>query len=228
MAKTFFPTDGTNLTGFSADRKKFGMAALDSVDGLSQKNARMWQIIALVSLSSFFIALGILIYAVNLPKTVPVIVTVDSEGHANYAGKVDKSLYGRQAVPENAKYYQMKRLIKDMFTIVVDKDAQQEYIAEANSIVQKGAVQQLDLFFRENNPFKNFGEYVQSVEIQQPLRQTDKTYFINFAVTRKSPNGYAIFIENYTALVNIEFYESVPESNPLGIYITNFDIKLKK
>ena len=122
----------------------------------------------------------------------------------------------------------MKRLIKDMFTIVVDKNAQQEYIAEANSIVQKGAVQQLDLFFRENNPFKNFGEYVQSVEIQQPLRQTDKTYFINFAVTRKSPNGYAIFIENYTALVNIEFYESVPESNPLGIYITNFDIKLKK
>lgn len=55
MAKTFFPTDGTNLTSFSADRKKSGMMALDSVDGLSQKNARMWQIIALVSLSSFFI-----------------------------------------------------------------------------------------------------------------------------------------------------------------------------
>jgi len=88
--------------------------------------------LSLYSLSSFFIALGILIYAVNLPKTVPVIVTVDSEGHANYAGKVDKSLYGKQAVPENAKYYQMKRLIKDMFTIVVDKNAQQEYIASYN------------------------------------------------------------------------------------------------
>lgn len=228
MAKIFFPTDGTNLTDFSADRKKSGMAALDSVDGLSQKNARMWQIIALVSLSSFFIALGIIIYAVNLPKTVPVIVTVDSEGHANYVGKVDKSLYGKQAVPENAKYYQMKRLLKDMFTIVIDKNAQQDYISEANSIVQKGAVQQLDLFFRENNPFKDFGEYVQSVEIQQPLKQTEKTYFINFEVTRKNSNGYAIRAEEYTALINIDFYESVPESNPLGIYITNFDIKPKK
>ena len=49
MAKTFFPTDGTNLTGFSKDRKKSGMAALDSVEGLSQKNARMWQIIALLN-----------------------------------------------------------------------------------------------------------------------------------------------------------------------------------
>lgn len=227
MAKTFFPADGTNLTGFSKDRKKSGMAALDSVDGLSQKNARMWQIIALVSLSSFFISLGILVYAVNLPKTVPVIVTVDSEGHANYIGKVDKSLYGRQAIPENAKYYQMKKLIKNMYTIVIDENAQQDYIAEASAIVQDGAVQQLDIFFRQNNPFTDFGEYVQSVDIQQPLRQTDKTYFINFNVIRKNPNGYTIFSEEYTALINLDFYESVPESNPLGIYITNFDIKLK-
>ena len=65
----------------SSDSKKkrgvdeaFTMA--DTIAGMSQKNARMWQIIALVSLSSFFISLGILIYAVNLPKTIPVIVTV--------------------------------------------------------------------------------------------------------------------------------------------------------
>lgn len=228
MAKTFFPADGTNLTGFSKDRKKSGMAALDSVDGLSQKNARMWQIIALVSLSSFFISLGILAYAVNLPKTVPIIVTVDSEGHANYVGKVDKSLYGRQAIPETAKTRPMKDLIKYMFTKYIDKDAQQNNINLANSIVQSGAVAQLDIFFRENNPFIDFGEYVQSVEIQDALKQTDKTYFINFEVTRKSLNGYVIYSQEYTALMNIDFYESVPESNPMGIYITNFDIKLKK
>ena len=204
------------------------MAALDSVDGLAQKNARMWQIIALVSLSSFFISLGLLGYAVNLPSTIPVIVTVDGEGHANYVGKVDKSLYGRQAIPENAKYYQMKNLIKNMFTKYIDRDAQQNCVDLAFSIVQAGAVQQLDLFFRENNPFKDYGKYVQNVEIQQPLRQTDKTYFINFEVTRKTPDGYTIYSQPYTALVNIDFFESVPESNPLGIYITNFDIKIKK
>ena len=115
-----------------------------------------------------------------------------------------------------------------MYTIVIDKNAQQEYIAEANSIVQRGAVQQLDLFFRQNNPFENFGEYVQSVEIQQPLKQTDKTYFVNFEVLRKNPDGYAIYSEDYTALINIDFFENVPESNPIGIYITNFDIKVKK
>ena len=227
MAKIFFPTDGTNLTGFSKDRKKSGMAALDSVEGLSQKNARMWQIIALVSLSSFFISLGILAYAITLPKTVPVIVTIDSEGNANYVGKVDKSLYGRQAIPENAKTRPMKDLIKYMFTKYIDKEAQQNNINLAYSIVQAGAVAQLDLFLMENNPYKDFGDYVQSVKIQDALKQTDKTYFINFEVTRKSLNGYVIYSQEYTALMNIDFYESVPESNPTGIYITNFDIKLK-
>lgn len=77
---------------------------------------------------------------------------------------------------------------------------------------------------RENNPFTDFGEYVQSVEIQQPLRQTENTYFINFDVTRKNPGGYTIYSEQYT---NIDFYESVPESNPLGIYITNFDCRAR-
>ena len=115
-----------------------------------------------------------------------------------------------------------------MFTKYIDRDAQQNCVDLAFSIVQAGAVQQLDLFFRENNPFKDYGKYVQNVEIQQPLRQTDKTYFINFEVTRKTPDGYTIYSQPYTALVNIDFFESVPESNPLGIYITNFDIKIKK
>ena len=87
-----------------------------------------------------FLCIGLFAYAVNLPKMVPVVVTVDGEGRANYVGKVDKSLYGNTAIPESAKYYQMKRLIRDMFTKLIDANAQQSYIAEASAIVQKGAV----------------------------------------------------------------------------------------
>ena len=228
MSQTYFPTPGTNLTGFSEDRKKNGMRALDSVDGLAQKNARMWQIISLVSLSSFFIALGVLIYAVNLPKTIPVIVTVDSTtGKAEYVGKIDKSLYGKEAIPEIAKIYQMKELITKMYTKYIDRSAQQVYIDEAYALVQKGAVGLLDNFFRQNNPYQDFGKYVQTVDIQEPLKQTDKTYFVNFTVVKKHLEGYILSEEEYTALINLDFYDSVPESNVLGIYIVNFDITKK-
>lgn len=227
MPQFFFPPQGTNLTSFSEDKKKKGMAALDSVEGILQKRVRTLVLSNFAWMVASFLCIGLLVYAVNLPKMIPVVVTVDIDGRANYVGKVDKSLYGNTTIPESAKCYQMKRLIRDMFTKLIDADAQRSCIAEANSIVQRGAVRQLDSFYRENNPFEKFGEFTQSVEIEQPLRQTDKTYFLNFTVTRKTPDGYPLFSENYTALINIEFYASIPESNPLGIFITNFDIKKK-
>jgi type IV secretion system protein VirB5 len=88
MPQSFYVPEGANGTAFTQDDHNLEMA--DTIDGLAQKNARLWQIIALVSLSSFFVALGILIYAVTLPETVPVVVTVNPEGEAAYVGKIDK------------------------------------------------------------------------------------------------------------------------------------------
>jgi type IV secretion system protein VirB5 len=76
-----------------------------------------------------FIALGVLIYAVTLPKTVPVVVTVNTEGEAAYAGKIAKPAYGKTAVPDIAKEYQIKRLISKMHQWAADTEAQQLCIA---------------------------------------------------------------------------------------------------
>jgi hypothetical protein len=78
MPQSFYVPEGANGTAFTRDDHNLERA--DTIDGLAQKNARIWQIIAL----------GILIYAVILPKTVPVAVTVNPEGEAAYIGKIDK------------------------------------------------------------------------------------------------------------------------------------------
>jgi type IV secretion system protein VirB5 len=222
MPQSFYVPEGSNGTAFTQDDHNLEMA--DTVDGLAQKNARMWQLIALVSLSSFFIALGVLIYAVTLPKTVPVVVTVNPEGEAAYVGKIDKSAYGKTAIPDIAKEYQIKRLLSKMHQWVADKEAQQLYIAEAQSIVQSSAVRQLDLFFRSNNPFADFGNKTRSVSIEPPLKQTDKTYIVYFTTVEKHRSGYEGKRIRWSALVNLDQYEPGIE-NPLGLYITNFDIK---
>jgi type IV secretory pathway TrbF-like protein len=223
MAVSYFAPDGDNSTRFNQDLK--GLYQTDTINGLAQKNARMWQIIALCSLSSFFISLFICGYAVSLPKTVPVIVTVSPEGQAVYAGKVDRSLYGSETIPETAKEYLIKKLLTNMYTWVIDRDAQQMFIVDANAIVQSGAVRQLDLFFRSNNPFTYLGDRTRAVSIEPPLKQTEKTYIVYFTATQKNRNGYTIHSARYSALVNIDLFESTVK-NPLGIYITNFDIKL--
>jgi type IV secretion system protein VirB5 len=222
MPQSFYVSEGSNGTAFTQDDHNLEMA--DTIDGLAQKNARTWQIIALVSLSSFVIALGILVYAVTLPKTVPVVVTVNPEGEAVYAGKIDKSAYGKTAVPDIAKEYQIKRLLTKMHQWVADKEAQQLYIAEAQSIVQSNAVRQLDLFFRSNNPFADFGNKTRSVSIEPPLKQTEKTYIVYFTTVEKHRSGYEGKRIRWSALINLDQYEPSIE-NPLGLYITNFDIK---
>ena len=236
--KTFFSDGDAAPTPFNSQTKKNSpknsdgynkemVAAADTIQGLSQKNARMWQIIALVSLSSFFISLFICFYAVRLPKTVPVIVTVDTNGTATYVGRVEKSNWGKTSIPEQHKTSQVKKLISNMNTWVIDKYAQNSYIRECENIGQGNASNQLDVFFQENNPFNYLGIYTQTVKMDEPLKQTDRTYVIYYDVMRFS-NGYESQRKRYSALVTLDYFEVTEETkdlNPLGVYITSFDIK---
>jgi type IV secretory pathway TrbF-like protein len=107
---------------------------------------------------------------------------------------------------------------------VIDKEAQQAYISEATALVQGAAVRELDSFFRSNNPFTHIGDKTRSVTLESPLKQTDKTWIVYFTTTEKSRSGYETKKTRWSALVNLELYQPSIE-NPLGIYITNFDIK---
>lgn len=233
--KIFFSDGDASPTPFNALNKKQNgkdinremIAAADTIQGLSQKNARMWQIIALVSLSSFFISLGILIYAVSLPKTIPVIVTVDTNGNATYVGKVDKANWGKSNIPEHHKTYQVQKLISNMYTWVIDGTAQQSYIRECEYICQGAALNQLDAFFRENNPFEWLGARTQAVKMDFPLKQTSNTYVIYYDVLTYA-QGHLMQTRRFSALVTLGYYEVTEETknlNPLGVYVTSFDIQ---
>lgn len=237
--KTFFSDGDASPTPFNALGKKGRggsgkpgynqemVAAADTIQGLSQKNARMWQIIALVSLSSFFISLAICFYAVRLPKTVPVIVTVDTNGNATYVGKVDKAYWGKSNIPEHHKTYQVQKLISNMYTWVIDGNAQQTYIKECENICQGSALNQLDAFFRENNPFDWLGVRTQAVKMDLPLKQTSNTYVVYYDVLTYQ-QGRLMQTKRFSALVTLGYYEVTDETknlNPLGVYITSFDIQ---
>lgn len=227
--KTFFPENTPTHTPFNAkeDEKNDAITMADTIAAMSQKNARMWQIIALVSLSSFFISLGVLIYSINLPKTIPVIVTVDSNGNASYVGKVDQNYWGKTKIPEHHKTSQIKKLITNMHTWVIDRNAQRNYIDVAASICQGTAVTQLNTFFSNNNPFDWIGIKTKTVNLQEPMKQTDNTYVIYFDVITFS-GGVKEKTEKFSALLTLDTYEVTEETkdeNPLGLYITSFDIK---
>jgi len=188
------------------------------------KTARMWQILALSFLGALFLSIIICAYSVTRPATVPVIVTVNDEGYANYVGKIDKSYWGAGAIPENAKTFQIKRLVGNMNTWVIDKRAQQGYIKECESICQGQAIDLLNTFFLENNPFSWIGIRTRTVDIEEPMKQTERTYVVYYNVTTFD-KGMEMERRRYSMLVTLDFFKGVPETNPLGIYISSFDIK---
>jgi type IV secretory pathway TrbF-like protein len=187
MHSSYFAPEGSNATAFRTGPDNMEIA--NTFNGLQRKNARMWQIIALASLSSFLISLGILGYAVSLPKEIPVIVAVDTEGKSTYVGRVDKKYTGSHSVPDAAKTYVMKRLLHGMHTWLMDSEAQQALITETQHLVQGGAIKQLDLFYRGNNPFDRLGELSRSVSIEPPLKQTANTWIVHFTTTERSRIG---------------------------------------
>ena len=239
MIKSFFPGGGPTHTPFNAQkgstsnknnkRSKAGdaLTMADTIAGMSQKNARMWQIIALVSLSSFFIALVMLIYTITLPKTIPVIVTVDSVGNATYVGKVDQSYRSYGEIPEQHKTSQIKKFISNIHTWVIDSNAQLNYMEMAAALCQGPAVAQLNTFFTQNNPFDFMGIKTKSVTMDEPLKQTDNTYVVYFNVQTYA-SGRLERTERFSILVTLDVYEvteQTKDDNPLGVYITSFDIK---
>ena len=227
--KTFIPDNEPTFTPFNAKRNSLNetVTMADTIAGMSQKNARMWQIIALVSLFSFFIALGILIYAITLPQTIPVVVTVDSTGNAAYVGKIDKTYWGNSKIPEQHKISQIKKLITNMYTWVIDPNAQRTYMETAASLCQDSAIAQLNSFFSNSNPYEWIGIKTTSVDIQEPMKQTENTYVVYYDVTTLN-YGRHEKTERYSALLTLDIYEVTEETadeNPLGLYITSFDIK---
>jgi hypothetical protein len=68
------------------------------------------------------------------------------------------------------------------------------------------------------------GQRIRTVDLEPPLKQTDNTYNIYFTTVEKSTAGFELNRIKWTALVNLDSFEPTP-NNPLGIYITNFDIK---
>jgi type IV secretory pathway TrbF-like protein len=221
MAKTIFTPEGTNGTRFTQDDS--GLDLLDTINGTAQKTARTWQIIALVSMVSFFISLGLLIYVENLPRTIPVIVTVNPEGQANYIGALDPKKYSAE-IPEIAREYIIREFIGKMHTWIIDRDAQKRYIAETQNFVQGGATGQLDHFYRSNNPFDRIGEAIQSVFIEPVHKEAEKTYFLYFTTVKKTASGQQLEQNRFSVLLTLDDF-TPSAKNPLGVFITNFDIK---
>lgn len=198
----------------------------DRIIGLQNKENKTWRIIAVSSLSFLFLSLLLLLYAIKLPKTIPIVITVSEYGEAKYVGNVSKMSYSNINVPDIAIQYQIKRFVTNMNTITSDAQVMKQNIRDCYNMLSGDAGLKLSNILKNDNPFDKFGDIKQSILLESILQLSPQSYQVDYIQSKITMTGVVTDRIRYRGIISIALLEPPEDKkieNPLGIYISDFD-----
>lgn len=225
MSSKSFPPKGTNETPFNPQLQHF-----DFICGQVMKENRILKFVAVVSVLAFFLSIGITLYAVAQPDSIPVLVTMNDFGETQYIGPVSRRNYQNFNVPEVAVQALVKEFVSLTNTLSTDRTVMKKAVAKTYHLLTSTTASKYSTLVKENNPFKEFGNRTKEVLFQtEPLKVSQDTYQVDYQVITRQLSGQLMANESYRAVITVKMMQPSEEDikdNPLGIYITSFDSKL--
>lgn len=222
-SKNYYPK-GTNDTPFNPQLQHF-----DYICGQVMKENRILKFVVVVSVLSFFLSIGICIFAVSQPDSIPVLVTMNDFGETQYIGPVSRRNYQNFNVPEAAVQAQVKEFISLSNTLSTDKTVMKKAVNKTYHLLTSTTASKYSTLVKEDNPFKDFGSRTKEVLFQtEPLKVSQDTYQVDYQVITRQLSGTQIKNEPFRAVITVKMLQPSEEDikdNPLGIYITSFDMK---
>ena len=186
--------------------------------------ARNWRLMAILSGAVAALAVGGLVVLSSQQKIVPYVVAVDEIGREVAIGRADVAAAADERVIRSV----LARWVMHCRTVYQDDGAQRGLVDQAYQYIDQRseAYQQLNGWFRANNPFER--EAVQP-RILSVLRVSDTSWRAEWEETRGDGEGGVV--EAYQATITVAIAPPVSERqamvNPLGIYITYFQWGLR-
>ena len=222
-SKTYTPK-GTNDTPFNPQLQHF-----DFICGQIINENRILKFVVIIAALSFFLSIGICIYAVSQPDSVPVLVTMNDFGETEYIGPVSKKNYQNFNVPEVAIQAQVKEFVNLFNTLSTDKTVMKKSVNKIYHLLTSTTASKYSTLVKEDNPFKDFGSRTKEVLFQtEPLKLSGDTYQVDYQIVTRQLSGQIMSNESYRAVITVKMLQPAEEDikdNPLGIYITSFDMK---
>ncbi|MDR2133598.1 MAG: hypothetical protein LBP27_00720 [Treponema sp.] len=188
------------------------------------RETKWWRVVGAGSLVLHLVSLGYFIYAVNLQKTVPVLVNVMPSGEAQYLGEVRQN--EAVQIPEPAIQFQVRKFIGNLRSVSTDAEVLYNNIDECYAMVTSGYAPVMTRFLRSASPFELVGKTRRTVEVESVLKITGTSYQIDWTETSVGGSG----IRNAArmrAIVTVKLLPATDTSikrNPLGIYIENCEM----
>ncbi|MDE5899651.1 MAG: type IV secretion system protein [Treponemataceae bacterium] len=232
MSVKNFSPQGEPVTAFNSERNSTNsmqLAHFDFICGQVMQENRILKYVVIVSCLAFFVSIGITLYAVSLPKSIPVLVTMNDFGEASYVGAVSRRSYQNFSVPEIAVQYQVKKFVNLRCTLSTDRAVMKKSVSETYHLLTSTTAAKYSAWLKEENPFADFGSRTREVFFQtEPLQLSRDTYQVDFQVTTRQLSGAVADSQTFRAVISVKTLQPSEEDirdNPLGIYITAFDFK---
>lgn len=189
---------------------------------------KKFKIFAWTSCAGFIIALLICFYAVNLPKQVPLVITISDWGEAKYVGNISRLNYQGLKVPGVAVEYQIRKFVSNFYEIPSDAAVLKKNLRDCYASVDTATAEKLSNILKEDNPLKNVGKVFRTIDIESVLKLTDSSYQADFIVNDKDKAQSRVNKRRFRGILTIKLLEPAKDDmilNPLGIYITDFEFK---
>lgn len=191
-----------------------------------RKSNDKWKFFAIISICGFALSLLCMVWALNLPKSVPVIVSVSDFGEAKYVGEINKINYTGMNVPEVAIQYQIRKLVTNMYTIPGDAEVLRNNLLDCYSCLTRESASKFSDSLKAHNPLNDVKDIRKKVEVESILKTSKNSYQIDFIVTQTNPYGNNSKTQRMRGLVTLIFLEPNDKDkilNPLGIYFSDYD-----
>ena len=220
-----YPPKGTNTTPFNPQLQHF-----DMICGQVMKENKILKLAGVVLV--FIIAvlsIGITFFLTKRTQVIPAIVTMNDFGQAQYVGEVSRKNYQNFNIPEVAMTYQVKDFINLYKTLSSDRAVVKGNIEKAYHLLTATSASKYSTLLKEDNPYKEFGDHTKEVEFEtEPLKISKDTYQVDYRLITRTLTGVILKDIRQRAVITVKVLTPTEEDikdNPLGIYITDFDIK---
>ena len=211
-------------------RKEKGSAS--DILGRYETTIRLQKAVIFCLVFAVIVIAAICMYLGSLPKSVPWVIELTPEGEATYYPDAVKLLEDWTPNDASQRFFMLK-YVRDLRGVSTDNYRNQEAAGDVFSCSLENASRLINTWYQENNPIvRSADEYVIIPEEEMSIVQYSPTQWrVSWReTTYRRQDRRVIRDEQYEGIFTVAFYTPDTErrkiENPIGLYVTNFDISL--
>lgn len=196
----------------------------DQLIGKEQREKIIWMIIAIFGLIYALCSFLLYKHAIDLPKAIPMVIEVSSWGEARNLGDVSNYSYDSISVSDKARKWQVNRFITNLRSISSDVEIVKSNISDIYTMITTACEQKVREQFTSPDIYTLVGKKKVVVTIETIIQVSENSYQIDWF---ESCTGKEVSNKRYRGVVTIALLTpsaKQSEKNPLGIYVTDYNI----